>query len=104
MSSLVCRFAPSPNGYLHLGHALSALMNFDMARATGGRGLLRIQGIDPGRRPNEIQTASYEEMAWVCISLRRPRPRGRLGAGLGRDRIGPARRDRDRRGRARALG
>ena len=42
----VFRFAPSPNGYLHLGHAFSALLNFDLARQSGGRFLLRIEDID----------------------------------------------------------
>ena len=42
----VFRFAPSPNGTLHLGHAYSALLNFDLARAGGGRFLLRIEDID----------------------------------------------------------
>ena len=45
----VFRFAPSPNGYLHLGHALSALLNADMARAGDGRLLLRIEDIDAAR-------------------------------------------------------
>src|SRR6202000_441238 len=45
----VFRFAPSPNGYLHLGHAYSALLNFDLARNSGGRFLLRIEDIDPIR-------------------------------------------------------
>jgi glutamyl-Q tRNA(Asp) synthetase len=45
----VFRFAPSPNGFLHLGHALSALLNADMARAAGGRLLLRIEDIDATR-------------------------------------------------------
>jgi glutamyl-Q tRNA(Asp) synthetase len=45
----VFRFAPSPNGYLHLGHALSALLNFEAARASGGRFLLRIEDIDTTR-------------------------------------------------------
>jgi glutamyl-Q tRNA(Asp) synthetase len=67
MSSLVCRFAPSPNGYLHLGHALSALMNFDMARATGGRFLLRIEDIDRARCRSEFETAIYEDLAWLGI-------------------------------------
>jgi glutamyl-Q tRNA(Asp) synthetase len=67
MSPLVCRFAPSPNGYLHLGHALSALMNFDMARATGGRFLLRIEDIDRARCRSEFETAIYEDLAWLGI-------------------------------------
>jgi len=45
----VFRFAPSPNGFLHLGHAYSALLNFDLARQAGGRLLLRIEDIDPTR-------------------------------------------------------
>jgi glutamyl-Q tRNA(Asp) synthetase len=68
MSSLVCRFAPSPNGYLHLGHALSALMNFDLARAAGGRFLLRIEDIDQARCRSEFEQAIYEDLAWLGIS------------------------------------
>jgi glutamyl-Q tRNA(Asp) synthetase len=68
MSPLVCRFAPSPNGYLHLGHALSALMNFDMARAAGGRFLLRIEDIDRTRCRSEFETAIYEDLAWLGIA------------------------------------
>ena len=48
-TNCVFRFAPSSNGYLHLGHAYSALLNFAMARATGGRFLLRIEDIDIDR-------------------------------------------------------
>jgi glutamyl-Q tRNA(Asp) synthetase len=47
----VFRFAPSPNGYLHLGHAASALLNFDLAREIRGRLLLRIEDIDVTRCP-----------------------------------------------------
>jgi glutamyl-Q tRNA(Asp) synthetase len=68
MSSLVCRFAPSPNGYLHLGHALSALMNFELARAAGGRFLLRIEDIDRSRCRSELETAIYEDLAWLGIA------------------------------------
>jgi glutamyl-Q tRNA(Asp) synthetase len=68
MSSLVCRFAPSPNGYLHLGHALSALMNFELARAAGGRFLLRIEDIDATRCRSEFETAIYEDLAWLGIA------------------------------------
>ena len=49
MTVPVLRFAPSPNGYLHLGHALSALANFDLARSMGGRFLLRLEDIDHTR-------------------------------------------------------
>jgi glutamyl-Q tRNA(Asp) synthetase len=68
MSPLVCRFAPSPNGYLHLGHALSALMNFDLARAAGGRFLLRIEDIDRARCRREFETAIYEDLGWLGIA------------------------------------
>jgi len=67
MSVPVFRFAPSPNGYLHLGHALSALINFDMARAAGGRLLLRIEDIDRARCRAEYETAIYEDLAWLGI-------------------------------------
>jgi glutamyl-Q tRNA(Asp) synthetase len=68
MSSQVFRFAPSPNGYLHLGHALSALMNFALARAAGGRFLLRIEDIDRARCRSEFETAIYEDLAWLGIT------------------------------------
>src|SRR5260370_36882309 len=77
MSSLVCRFAPSPNGYLHLGHALSALMNFDLARACGGRLLLRIEDIDSARCRSEFETAIYEDLAWLGITWDGPVERQR---------------------------
>lgn len=63
----VFRFAPSPNGYLHLGHALSALLNADMARAKGGRLLLRIEDIDTARCRSEYETAIYEDLAWLGL-------------------------------------
>jgi glutamyl-Q tRNA(Asp) synthetase len=68
MSSLVCRFAPSPNGHLHLGHALSALMNVDLARAAGGRFLLRIEDIDRARCRRELEAAIYEDLAWLGVA------------------------------------
>src|SRR5512139_1648263 len=68
----VFRFAPSPNGHLHLGHALSALLNADMARAAGGRLLLRIEGIDETRCRPEFETAIYEDLAWLGISWEQP--------------------------------
>jgi glutamyl-Q tRNA(Asp) synthetase len=66
------RFAPSPNGYLHLGHALSALTDFEMARAAGGRFLLRIEDIDATRCRPEYETAIYEDLAWLGISWEQP--------------------------------
>ncbi|MEP6841219.1 MAG: tRNA glutamyl-Q(34) synthetase GluQRS [Bradyrhizobium sp.] len=68
----VFRFAPSPNGYLHLGHAYSALLNFDLARETGGRFLLRIEDIDATRCRPEFEAAIYEDLAWLGISWETP--------------------------------
>lgn len=68
----VFRFAPSPNGYLHLGHALSALTNVDMARTAGGRMLLRIEDIDTSRCRPEYETAIYEDSAWLGLAWERP--------------------------------
>jgi glutamyl-Q tRNA(Asp) synthetase len=68
----VFRFAPSPNGYLHLGHAYSALLNYDMARETGGRLLLRIEDIDTPRSRPEYETAIYEDLQWLGIFWQQP--------------------------------
>src|SRR6266581_9123979 len=68
----IFRFAPSPNGYLHLGHAFSALLNFDLARQTGGRLLLRIEDIDLTRCKPEFEAAIYEDLAWLGIAWERP--------------------------------
>jgi glutamyl-Q tRNA(Asp) synthetase len=72
MAAPVFRFAPSPNGYLHLGHALSALINFEMARAAGGRFLLRIEDIDAARCRAEYEQAIYDDLAWLGISWEEP--------------------------------
>jgi glutamyl-Q tRNA(Asp) synthetase len=68
----VFRFAPSPNGYLHLGHAYSALLNFDSARQAGGRFLLRIEDIDGTRCRPEFEAAIYEDLAWLGITWETP--------------------------------
>src|SRR5689334_17226021 len=68
----VFRFAPSPNGYLHLGHALSALLNADMAPAAGGRLLLRIEDIDTTRCRPEYETAVHEDLAWLAVAFEGP--------------------------------
>jgi len=68
----VFRFAPSPNGFLHLGHAFSALLNFDRARQTGGRLLLRIEDIDATRCRPEYETAIHEDLAWLGIAWEAP--------------------------------
>jgi glutamyl-Q tRNA(Asp) synthetase len=66
------RFAPSPNGYLHLGHAYSALLNDDMARARGGRFLLRIEDIDATRCRPGYETAIYQDLAWLGLAWEAP--------------------------------
>ncbi|MBI1181256.1 MAG: tRNA glutamyl-Q(34) synthetase GluQRS [Alphaproteobacteria bacterium] len=68
----VTRFAPSPNGYLHLGHALSALTGWRAAREAGGRFLLRIEDIDVGRARPEFEQALYDDLAWLGLDWERP--------------------------------
>jgi glutamyl-Q tRNA(Asp) synthetase len=68
----VFRFAPSPNGYLHLGHAYSALLNDDLARQAGGRLLLRIEDIDTTRCKPEFEAAIVEDLAWLGIAWETP--------------------------------
>jgi glutamyl-Q tRNA(Asp) synthetase len=68
----VFRFAPSPNGYLHLGHAYSALLNFDLARRAGGRLLLRIEDIDATRCRPEFEAAIVEDLEWLGITWDTP--------------------------------
>ena len=72
MHTRILRFAPSPNGYLHLGHAFSALLNHDMAREVGGRLLLRIEDIDAQRSRPEFEAAIYEDLTWLGISWAEP--------------------------------
>jgi glutamyl-Q tRNA(Asp) synthetase len=68
----VFRFAPSPNGLLHLGHAYSALLNFDLAGQSGGRLLLRIEDIDATRCRPEFEAAIVEDLDWLGISWEMP--------------------------------
>jgi glutamyl-Q tRNA(Asp) synthetase len=65
---IVTRFAPSPTGYLHLGHAYSALFAQDSARKAGGRFLLRIEDIDTGRGRPEFEAAIAEDLAWLGVT------------------------------------
>ena len=65
--SFVTRFAPSPTGYLHLGHAFSALTAFDAARGAGGRFLLRIEDTDRTRCKPEFEAAILEDLAWLGV-------------------------------------
>lgn len=64
---LVTRFAPSPTGLLHLGHAFSALLAHEFARSRGGAFLLRIEDIDPGRSRAEHVDSIIEDLAWLGI-------------------------------------
>lgn len=68
----IFRFAPSPNGYLHLGHAYSALFNFKLARALGGRLLLRIEDIDPTRSRQHFEAALIEDLNWLGLHWDEP--------------------------------
>jgi glutamyl-Q tRNA(Asp) synthetase len=68
----VLRFAPSPNGPLHLGHALSALTGFEMARRLGGRFLVRIEDIDVARSREEHVAGILEDLAWLGIAWEEP--------------------------------
>jgi glutamyl-Q tRNA(Asp) synthetase len=64
---LVTRFAPSPTGLLHLGHAHSALVGWHRARAAGGRFLLRIEDIDHARCHETFIAAIIEDLAWLGL-------------------------------------
>jgi glutamyl-Q tRNA(Asp) synthetase len=66
------RFAPSPTGYLHRGHAFSALTAHAAARAAGGRFVLRIEDIDATRRRPEFEAAIFEDLAWLGLSWETP--------------------------------
>ncbi len=70
----VLRFAPTPNGYLHLGHAWSALRNAESAQRQGGRLLLRFEDIDPARCRAEFEAAALEDLAWLGVAFE-PAPR-----------------------------
>ena len=66
-AAVVARFAPSPTGYLHLGHVRSALQGWQAARAAGGRFLLRLEDIDRARCPQEFAAAILEDLAWLGL-------------------------------------
>lgn len=72
MTRPVFRFAPSPNGELHLGHAYSALLNDQSARETGGRLLLRIEDIDTARCTPQFETGIYRDLDWLGIEWEEP--------------------------------
>ena len=66
------RFAPSPTGYLHRGHAFSALFAAEAARTSGGRFVLRIEDIDQGRCRPEFADAIFEDLAWLGLIWEKP--------------------------------
>jgi len=66
------RFAPSPTGHLHRGHAFSALTAFDAAQAVGGRFVLRVEDIDATRSRPEYEAAILEDLAWLGLSWEQP--------------------------------
>ncbi len=71
-SAPVFRFAPSPNGELHLGHAYSALLNSQMANKTAGRFLLRIEDIDIARCTPEYEAAIMADLEWLGLEWQQP--------------------------------
>ncbi len=68
----VTRFAPSPTGYLHRGHAFSALTAFEAARDAGGRFLLRIEDIDVTRCRPPFEAAIHEDLTWLGLDWKTP--------------------------------
>jgi glutamyl-Q tRNA(Asp) synthetase len=72
MAKPVERFAPSPTGLLHLGHAFSALTAFEAAKKDGGRFLIRIEDIDTTRSRSEYEDAIFEDLAWLGLDWEEP--------------------------------
>ena len=70
--SIVTRFAPSPTGYLHLGHAFSAVTAWRRAREAGGRFLLRLEDIDPGRCRPEFAAGILDDLSWLGLDWEKP--------------------------------
>jgi glutamyl-Q tRNA(Asp) synthetase len=68
----VLRFAPSPNGELHLGHAYSAMLNFDLEKRWNGRFLLRIEDIDTTRCTPEFEAGIYRDLEWLGLQWEQP--------------------------------
>lgn len=69
---VVTRFAPSPTGWLHLGHAFAALFAFEEARKAGGRFLVRIEDIDRSRVRPEYEAAIFDDLAWLGLEWEQP--------------------------------
>ena len=68
----IYRFAPSPNGELHLGHAFSAILNYELAKRSGGRFLLRIEDIDRQRSSKAYIDAIYRDLKWLGLEWEEP--------------------------------
>jgi len=68
----IVRFAPSPNGYLHIGHAYSAIMNHNYAQESGGRFLLRIEDLDQERFRPEFLSQIFDDLAWLGLQWEEP--------------------------------
>lgn len=79
---MITRFAPSPTGPLHLGHAFSALTAYDMARAAGGAFLLRIEDIDQARSRPEWEAQIYDDLHWLGVNWPEPVMRQSTRAGV----------------------
>lgn len=69
---IVTRFAPSPSGRLHLGHAFSAALGHDLARRSGGEFLLRIEDLDPTRSRSKFVEEIFEDLAWLGLHADQP--------------------------------
>ncbi|MGV9008914.1 tRNA glutamyl-Q(34) synthetase GluQRS [Brevundimonas sp.] len=72
MATFITRFAPSPTGRLHKGHAFSALLGHGLADGAGGRWLLRIEDIDPTRCQGEYEAGILEDLAWLGLDWPMP--------------------------------
>ena len=72
MAELITRFAPSPTGPLHLGHAFSALTAFDLAKSANGQFLLRIEDIDTPRCRPEFEAQIFDDLAWLGLDWAAP--------------------------------
>lgn len=72
ISAAITRFAPSPTGLLHLGHAVAAMAAHDLAHQTGGKFLLRIDDGDASRCRPEFETAIYEDLKWLGLDWQAP--------------------------------
>lgn len=72
MSDVVTRFAPSPTGWLHLGHAYAALFAHEQAAKAGGRFLIRLEDIDQTRTRPEYEAALFEDLAWLGLKWEKP--------------------------------